>query len=163
MVRIRSRTVVHDDSPGAAIRWEVAPVDEPGVVELLIFAVGEDGDRVDQVVQRYRDDSSAVLLVARSGQDPVAVLGFTVTPDQVTMLHIATAPHARRSGIATALLAELRRQTDRKLPIVAETDHDAVGFYRASGFAITPLGEKYPGVERFQAIWHSAIGDHNSI
>jgi len=33
--------------------------------------------------------------------------------------------------------------------IVAETDHEAVDFYRRYGFFITSLGEKYPGVERF--------------
>ena len=33
--------------------------------------------------------------------------------------------------------------------IVAETDHEAVDFYRRYVFFITSLGEKYPGVERF--------------
>jgi len=33
--------------------------------------------------------------------------------------------------------------------IVAETDYEAVDFYRRYGFVITSLGEKYPGVERF--------------
>jgi hypothetical protein len=30
----------------------------------------------------------------------------------------------------------------------AETDADAVDFYRAIGFAVENLGERYPGVER---------------
>lgn len=32
--------------------------------------------------------------------------------------------------------------------ITAETDHDAIAFYRRYGFEIQSLGEKYPGVER---------------
>lgn len=32
----------------------------------------------------------------------------------------------------------------------AETDKNAVNFYRKIGFNITSLGEKYPGVERFK-------------
>ncbi|MNW71139.1 hypothetical protein D3C74_508110 [compost metagenome] len=36
--------------------------------------------------------------------------------------------------------------------ITAETDREAVGFYRSTGFPITSLGEKYPGVERFACI-----------
>lgn len=36
------------------------------------------------------------------------------------------------------------------LPIVAETDNDAVNFYAANNFTVTSLGEKYPGVERFR-------------
>jgi hypothetical protein len=34
--------------------------------------------------------------------------------------------------------------------MVEETDVDAVGFYSANHFAITPLGEKYPGIERLR-------------
>ncbi|GAA0394735.1 hypothetical protein GCM10008933_26940 [Paenibacillus motobuensis] len=36
--------------------------------------------------------------------------------------------------------------------IIAETDQDAIGFYSKIGFEIHSLGEKYPGVERFQCI-----------
>ncbi len=41
------------------------------------------------------------------------------------------------------------RADDPALPIVAETDRSALGFYVALGFTMTSLGEKYPGVERF--------------
>jgi hypothetical protein len=30
------------------------------------------------------------------------------------------------------------------------SDRDAVGFYAANNFAVTSVGEKYPGVERFR-------------
>ena len=33
--------------------------------------------------------------------------------------------------------------------VSAETDKDAVNFYKRYGFSIISLGEKYPGVERF--------------
>ena len=36
--------------------------------------------------------------------------------------------------------------------IYAETDQDAVNFYKNIGFHITSLGEKYPGVERFACL-----------
>lgn len=35
----------------------------------------------------------------------------------------------------------------------AETDADAVDFYRRCGFAVESLGERYPGVERFRCTW----------
>jgi ribosomal protein S18 acetylase RimI-like enzyme len=68
----------------------------------------------------------------------------------VTLLHIATAPRVRRTGVGSRLLAELWRRVPPELPIAAETDHDAVAFYAANGFVVTSLGEKYPGVERFR-------------
>jgi hypothetical protein len=42
------------------------------------------------------------------------------------------------------------RRSPAKLPIVDETDKDAVGFYSANHFVITSLGEKYPGIERLR-------------
>nr|WP_201024033.1 hypothetical protein [Paenibacillus sp. 32O-W] len=33
----------------------------------------------------------------------------------------------------------------------AETDKDAVDFYRKIGFHVTTLGEKYPGIEHISA------------
>jgi hypothetical protein len=47
------------------------------------------------------------------------------------------------------LLVEVRRAIPAGLPLVAETDADAVGFYVATGFTATSLREKYPGVQRF--------------
>jgi hypothetical protein len=37
----------------------------------------------------------------------------------------------------------------------AETDSDAVGFYRSCGFTVLSLGEVYPGVERFRCTLES--------
>lgn len=37
--------------------------------------------------------------------------------------------------------------------MTAETDAEAAGFYRACGFQVRSLGEKYPGVERFACFW----------
>lgn len=56
----------------------------------------------------------------------------------------------RRAGLGRRLLAEVRRAV-AGLPLVAETDADGVDFYAAVGFTITPLGEMYPGVQRFRA------------
>ena len=62
----------------------------------------------------------------------------------------APAPHARNAGVRTQLLGAVRRAVPAGLPMVAETHQDAVGCYAANNFAVTSLGEKYPGVERFR-------------
>ncbi|MNY68257.1 hypothetical protein D3C86_2059900 [compost metagenome] len=43
--------------------------------------------------------------------------------------------------------------------ITAETDEEAVQFYRNVGFVISSLGEKYPGVERFQSTYEVEVDD----
>ena len=78
------------------------------------------------------------------------MLGYTVSGTEVTIRHIATASASRRTGIGTRLLAALQQSAPGGLPIVAETDSEAIGFYRTNGFTIRSLGETYPGVERFQ-------------
>jgi hypothetical protein len=54
---------------------------------------------------------------------------------------------ACRARVGTRRLAELRQAVSVRLPIVGQTGKDAVGFYSASHFVITSLGEKYPGIE----------------
>lgn len=89
-----------------------------------------------------------------------------VTLRLVSLASGKTAPepprsHAMGSGVADTYSADgprLRSRTgdveailDRFHPSVlsAETDAEAVGFYRSCGFTVRSLGEKYPGTERF--------------
>ena len=37
--------------------------------------------------------------------------------------------------------------------VVAETDEEAVDFYRSLGFVVHSLGEQYPGIERFRCVY----------
>jgi ribosomal protein S18 acetylase RimI-like enzyme len=120
------------------------------IVRLLSLADGGGQQRLRQIAERYQNDPAAVLLTAVVDGDTVGVVGYLVSDCEVTLLHIATAPHMRAVGIGTHLLAAVCRAVPAGLPIVAETDKDAVGFYTANNFTVTPLGEKYPGVERFR-------------
>ena len=125
-----------------------ADPDAEGVVSLLTYAVGSaDRDRLDVALLPYRT-GSAVLAVARTPEMPIGVIGYSAAPDRTLLLHLATDPVYRQRGIGTALIhwAQSRRPD---IPLVAETDADAVRFYEKTGFTSTSLGEKYPGVERF--------------
>ncbi len=69
----------------------------------------------------------------------------------VELLHIAVQARLRGRGIGRTMIEEIRKCKGNVL-LRAETDLDAAGFYRNSGFVVTSLGEKYPGVERFSCI-----------
>ncbi|BAH56087.1 GNAT family N-acetyltransferase [Rhodococcus opacus] len=127
---------------------DVTDPDADGIIRLLTYAVGSaDRDRLDVALVPYRT-RSAVLAVARTSRLPVGVIGYSATPDQLTLLHLATDPTCRQQGIGTALIHWVHaRHPD--IPLAAETDADAVRFYEKTGFTSTSLGEKYPGVERF--------------
>lgn len=62
--------------------------------------------------------------------------------------HIAVQPGLRGHGIGRDLV-RLGMAATALRAVVAETDRDAVGFYRALGFSVQSLGERYPGSERF--------------
>jgi GNAT superfamily N-acetyltransferase len=126
-----------------------ASVDDDGVSEQLALAVGNDLHRIDEIVQRYRQDPATILLLALADRDPVGVVGYTVDDANVILLHIATKEDARRTGVGRQLLTAVREATPRHLPLVAETDVDGLGFYLANDFIAESIGEKYPGVERF--------------
>ena len=81
----------------------------------------------------------------------VGVLGtHDESEGTVRVGHIAVAPAEQGRGIGRCMLEALMRQG---LRILVETDASGSGFYRACGFAVTSLGEKYPGVERFECAW----------
>jgi GNAT superfamily N-acetyltransferase len=135
----------------SVIEIHAATIDHsPAITRLPALATGGDDQRLRHVVQRYRNDLTAVFLVAVVEYDTVGVIGYSVGESAVTLLHVAAAPHARNAGVGTQLLNAVRRAVPAGLPIVAETDQDAVGFYAANNFAVTSLGEKYPGVQRFR-------------
>lgn len=121
---------------------------------LLGMSIGDPtAERVARAQLRYEQDADWQLL----GYTPVGPLlgsiGFELTaPGEATVRHIAVLPPYRGQGIGRKLVEHLiaTRQLQR---LLAETDRDAVGFYRRCGFVITSLGERYPGVERFGCAW----------
>nr|WP_278044635.1 GNAT family N-acetyltransferase [Paenibacillus solani] len=71
------------------------------------------------------------------------------TDNEIELKHIAIKSNNRRKGLGKKLIMEFMEENlIRRME--AETDKNAVNFYRKIGFNITSLGEKYPGVERFK-------------
>ena len=69
--------------------------------------------------------------------------------DGLELLNIGTAPAVRGTGLGRRLIeAAIGRAGPASVRL--ETDNDAVGFYRRCGFSVTSLGEKFPGIERFE-------------
>lgn len=65
--------------------------------------------------------------------------------------HIAVSPSSRRESIGSKMINFILEKYAFD-SVFAETDNDAVNFYEKYGFTIKGLGEKYPGVERFQCL-----------
>ncbi|MEV0299448.1 GNAT family N-acetyltransferase [Nocardia sp. NPDC050710] len=137
------------------VRIGSASAEDIEVAELLFAAIGGDRHRLAVAAQRYRDSKAANLIAATIDDELVGVAGYEVHRNHIVLLHIAAAVSRRRCGIGRQLLSEIRSR-HRDLAIIAETDTAAVGFYLATGFTVSSLGEKYSGVERFQVLLNPA-------
>lgn len=85
--------------------------DIAAITSLLTLAVGVGQGRLEQAVQRYRDDPASVLLAAVVDHDLVGVVGYAVSESEGTLLHLATAPHAQSPPCRTRF-GELCRGVD---------------------------------------------------
>jgi CubicO group peptidase (beta-lactamase class C family)/ribosomal protein S18 acetylase RimI-like enzyme len=135
-------------------------LDDPGVRALLgVLAWRGDDGEVDRIADRYRDGGAHLVgfVVDASWEvrgtapgTPVACMGLERRGrDEAEIRSLAVLPEWRLQGLARRLVFGACDDLGLRA-VEAETDADGMGFYRAAGFAVERLGERYPGVERFR-------------
>lgn len=123
----------------------MADADDLAMVQLLRSAVTSRG--LGAVVAAAI--TTGVCLVAHGDGALVGCICVSNgVPHGWTVSAIAVAEDHRRRGIGRQLVTDAMERLGSQ-SLNAETDRDAVDFYRHLGFAVSSLGEKYPGVERF--------------
>ncbi|OPH60742.1 GNAT family acetyltransferase [Paenibacillus ferrarius] len=128
-------------------------IQEDGIQELLSYSVFPDPDRLEQTIQQYKEDLNLWLYGYESEGILVGIIGFRINDEQeMTITHLAVEPESRGVGFGRGIILEIIEDM-HPLRIVAETDEEAVQFYRNIGFVIRSLGEKYPEVERFMCTY----------
>ncbi|MNO31530.1 hypothetical protein D3C76_215050 [compost metagenome] len=126
--------------------------DRDAVERLLAECMWAGAAEIAEEVDRYLTGDSRDLLGTFINGELAGLIGILYEPGKaMKLLHIAVQARLRGKGIGRAMIEEIRKCKGNVL-LQAETDLDAVGFYRNSGFVVTSLGEKYPGVERFSCI-----------
>jgi ribosomal protein S18 acetylase RimI-like enzyme len=83
---------------------------------------------------------------------PIAFASYLLDAAAV-IEYIAVAEASQHSGLGSQLIAHVRAHAGTR-DVIAETDDDAVDFYRRVGFAIGPgpAHERYPGVRRYRCV-----------
>ncbi|WP_098747145.1 GNAT family N-acetyltransferase [Paenibacillus sp. EZ-K15] len=126
---------------------------QPEVKELLSYSVFPDPEAVDQAAASYQTGRNRLFGYEEDGL-LLGVIGFDIDQDELTIRHLAVLPENRGKGYGRGLILELLLEVQPKpARVIAETDEEAVNFYRSIGFEVYSLGEKYPGVERFRCIY----------
>lgn len=123
------------------------------IIKLLAFATSL--KRVDHAYDTYLQSPNSKLYAFVEDGVIEGCIGINlIDSNKSEIKHIAVSPTQRGKGIGTNLIMYvIKKHSISKL--YAETDRDAVNFYKNIGFTITSLGEKYPGVERFYCLLKS--------
>jgi ribosomal protein S18 acetylase RimI-like enzyme len=123
-------------------------LDEDEVRALVREGTGSSASAA-RTLARYRSGAWTLLGYVEAGS-LVGCIGVEQAGRSEIVVHsLAVKPGFRRKGIGRFMVRELATAFGGST-LVAETDADAVGFYRRCGFAVTSLGERYPGTERFR-------------
>ncbi|GMA65444.1 GNAT family N-acetyltransferase [Alicyclobacillus fastidiosus] len=133
------------------IDYRVSNVPISRVKQLLSYAVGAPKDeKLKRILDKVYADANAILYTCmENGDTALGVVGCQRTGESsVEILHIAVDKRKRNQGIGRKIIDELLA-LEKLTELTAETDAEAVDFYRKYGFSIHALGEKYLGVERF--------------
>ena len=107
----------------------------PDVQKLLARAMFPDPERVRLQLEAYRTDPSRRVFVWEEEGKAVCAAGVRQKEDEAEVLHVGTAPGHEGRGHARALLGAVLGHLGAAR-MVAETDGDAVGFYRRAGFEV---------------------------
>jgi ribosomal protein S18 acetylase RimI-like enzyme len=126
-----------------------AEIEEPRFLNLLAFAVGyPTAEKLAAIASAYRTLPGRKAFALIDGPSVLGVIGLEASGSAAARVrHIAVAEASRRRGVGRRLLNDACAAGFTAL--VAETDRDAVGFYRACGFTVQSLGERFPDGERF--------------
>jgi ribosomal protein S18 acetylase RimI-like enzyme len=125
-------------------------LDRSDIQELIGYSVFPDPDRLEQVIQQYRSDETLQLFGYESEEEIVGIIGIRVASEgSVRIEHLAVKPECRGAGFGRGQILEMIEMA-KPTVIIAETDDEAVDFYRWIGFEVESLGELYPGVERYK-------------
>ncbi|WP_219375857.1 GNAT family N-acetyltransferase [Bacillus mycoides] len=114
------------------------------IKKVLKHATGPSEASLLKAVSMYKNDQAVLYKYGNKGCIGIA-LNHT---NRARMCHIAVDEKYRNQGIALQMIKEIIREYELTY-IEAETDTEAVGFYKKCKFKIKSLGEKHPGVERF--------------
>lgn len=125
-------------------------LNDSSIQELIGYSTLQDPEQLSQVISTYESDTVYELYGMVSEEEIVGIVGCTQQEEgTVVIRHLAVKPECRGAGFGRGLILELIQKLE-PTTLIAETDEEAVEFYRSIGFIIESLGEKYPGVERFR-------------
>ena len=111
---------------------------------------------MDEVYGSYLTNPARKLLGVVAEERLRGVIGIEDTESgSAIVCHIAVAPDRRLQGLGRSMLEGLCTQLGLTV-LIAETDSDAVDFYRHCGFEVERLDARLNSMERFRCTLRKA-------
>lgn len=128
-----------------------ANLSKPEVLTLLVPSVyNPTPERLKHRAEKYALDENVHVYACKRDGIYVGIVVFKTENGTAEILDIAVKPEYRKNGIGSKLIDFILNQFPVNL-ITAETDDEAVGFYKKCGFVIADTHEKF-NVERYSII-----------
>lgn len=129
--------------------------------ELLTYATSD--SKIEAEYELYKRFENRKLYGYKQNDKFIGCIGIEITAENSCVIkQIAVSPFERRGGIGKRMIDFIMEKHALSM-ISAETDQDAINFYKRVGFTITSLGEKYPGVERFWCVYLKNRGLYDGL
>ena len=112
--------------------------------------------RMDERAKRYSDSKFAVFAAIYDQKICGVIIIEISRNNRLTILDFAVSEPLRGQGIGTALIRHLQLEYTPS-EICAQTDDDAVGFYRKLGFVIEKEPELYTDTVRYHCAYFCGL------
>ncbi|RII35481.1 N-acetyltransferase [Clostridium chromiireducens] len=108
-------------------------------------------DRLNNRADKYISNQNTVVFSLKNNETYKGIIVLNLSNiKEIIILDIAVLNSIQKSGIGSSLINHCINIFEPN-EIIAETDDDAVGFYKKFGFNIQSLGNKYGvGIKRYK-------------
>lgn len=124
-----------------------------GIYKLCMFQPTE--EKFSRKADGFLQDDAVKAYACLQNGETKAVIVLRTEAAQAEILGIAVAEAAQRQGVGSYLIKQLVQDL-ALTSLYAETDDDAVDFYRKNSFFVTEFTETYDGkaVRRYRCQWN---------
>ncbi|WP_433943530.1 GNAT family N-acetyltransferase [Paenibacillus sp. SN-8-1] len=128
-------------------------VTAPEISRMLEYALFSDEEALPKAIQHIQADAEIKLSALKHEGEWIGLIGYKKDElNALNITHLAISPEHRNQGYGRAIVLEVLYE-EKPERIIAETDEDAVDFYRNIGFIVISLGRLPNGIERFRCVY----------
>ena len=147
-----------NENPGYKIQDIKARIKSPEIMRLVsYYKYSPSKASIGSLTDSYISDSDIFIYGCIIQDKTVGIIVLRREPTaSAEIVGIAVSPENRNLGIGRKMIEYVIKNCGYHT-ITAETDDDAVGFYRKCGFKIEDLGYKYQDTKRYKCTLERSI------